>query len=213
MHMLVLVCSWMIVCSSSFSAVSVVCFPQSLLTSLSISAVATNGRVPGGGLYVLISRSLGPEFGGAVGILFYFGISISVAMYLAGSIELMLVMRSVDDLCVCVCVCVCVCRLALKSEHVNAYMYYESVTVFFILLFLLFHHLCQPQRHCSHAAHLGLWPLLRLIPHHGPTPRGPQEETSDCCWAAIQRRCTAAESLWWCSVIPVLIQHTQDTPY
>ena len=105
-HMLVLVCSWMIVCSSSFSAVSVVCFPQSLLTSLSISAVATNGRVPGGGLYVLISRSLGPEFGGAVGILFYFGISISVAMYLAGSIELMLVMRSVDDLCVCVCVCV-----------------------------------------------------------------------------------------------------------
>ena len=73
-----------------------VCFLQSLLTSLSISAVATNGKVPGGGLYVLISRSLGPEFGGAVGILFYFGISISVAMYLAGSIELMLVMRLFD---------------------------------------------------------------------------------------------------------------------
>ena len=60
--------------------------------------MATNGQVKGGGLYLLISRSLGPEFGGAVGILFYFGISISVAMYLAGSIELMLVMRSVGEI-------------------------------------------------------------------------------------------------------------------
>ena len=31
---------------------------------------------------------------------------------------------------------------------------------------------------------------------------------------AIQRKhCTAAESLRWCSVVPVLIQHTQDTTY
>ena len=32
-------------------------------------------------------------------------------------------------------------------------------------------------------------------------------------WAAIQRRhCTAAKSLQWCSLVPVLIQHMQDTP-
>ena len=40
----------------------------------------------------------------------------------------------------------------------------------------------------------------------------PQEVTSDCWWAAIRRRnCTAAESLPWCSVMPVLIEHTRDS--
>ena len=56
-----------------------------------------------------------------------------------------------------------------------------------------------------------LWPHPGFIPNHGPAPRGPQEETLYLWWAVIQRRHrTAAESLQWCSVMPVLIQHTQD---
>ena len=55
-----------------------------LLTTLSLSAIATNTRVRGGGAYYLISRSLGVEFGGAIGVLFFLAQAISVAMYVIG---------------------------------------------------------------------------------------------------------------------------------
>lgn len=57
------------------------------LTALSISAVATNTRVKGGGAYFLISRSLGVEFGGAIGVVFFLAQAISVAMYVIGFTE------------------------------------------------------------------------------------------------------------------------------
>ncbi len=57
------------------------------LTSLSLSAIATNTRVQGGGAYFLISRSLGIEFGGAIGLIFFLAQSISVAMYVVGFSE------------------------------------------------------------------------------------------------------------------------------
>lgn len=57
------------------------------LTSLSLSAIATNTRVKGGGAYFLISRSLGVESGGAIGIVFFLAQAISVAMYVIGFSE------------------------------------------------------------------------------------------------------------------------------
>ena len=48
---------------------------------------------------------------------------------------------------------------------------------------------------CRSSWHSNLWPHPRLVPHRGPAPRGPQEETSNRWWAVIRRRhCTAAES-------------------
>ncbi len=57
------------------------------LTTLSLSAIATNTKVKGGGAYYLISRSLGVEFGGAIGVVFYLAQAISVAMYVIGFTE------------------------------------------------------------------------------------------------------------------------------
>ena len=57
------------------------------LTGLSLSAIATNTEVKGGGAYFLISRSLGVEFGGAIGLVFFLAQAISVSMYVLGFAE------------------------------------------------------------------------------------------------------------------------------
>uniref|UniRef100_A0A4W3I3H9 Solute carrier family 12 member 2 n=1 Tax=Callorhinchus milii TaxID=7868 RepID=A0A4W3I3H9_CALMI len=57
------------------------------ITGLSTSAITTNGFVRGGGAYYLISRSLGPEFGGAIGLIFAFANAVAVAMYVVGFAE------------------------------------------------------------------------------------------------------------------------------
>ncbi len=56
----------------------------SILTSLSLAAIATNLQVKGGGDYYLISRTLGVGFGGAIGIVLFLAQSVSIAFYAIG---------------------------------------------------------------------------------------------------------------------------------
>ncbi|XP_059478016.1 solute carrier family 12 member 6 isoform X3 [Neocloeon triangulifer] len=66
------------------------CCCVTMLTAISMSAIATNGVVPAGGSYFMISRSLGPECGGAVGMLFYTGTTLAAAMYIVGAVEIVI---------------------------------------------------------------------------------------------------------------------------
>ena len=58
-----------------------------LVTTFSLSAIATNGTVRGGGAYYLISRSLGPEFGGSIGVVFYLGSLLNTSMNAVGLVD------------------------------------------------------------------------------------------------------------------------------
>ncbi|XP_003379845.1 solute carrier family 12 member 2 [Trichinella spiralis] len=54
------------------------------LTALSMCALCTNGEIQGGGAYFMLSRSLGPEFGGSMGMIFGFADAAYSAMNVIG---------------------------------------------------------------------------------------------------------------------------------
>lgn len=65
----------------------IVSYAIDALTSMSISAISTNGVVRAGGIFYLASRSLGPEFGGATGLLFWLGQSLNASLNALGFVE------------------------------------------------------------------------------------------------------------------------------
>lgn len=59
------------------------------ITALSMSAISTNGVLQEGGTYFMISRSLGPEFGACIGVIYSIALSAACAMHMVGFCEML----------------------------------------------------------------------------------------------------------------------------
>lgn len=68
-------------------AILLLCQFITLLTTLSVGAISTNMPVKGGGAYFMVSRVLGAEFGGAIGITLFLAQVVSISFYLLGFAE------------------------------------------------------------------------------------------------------------------------------
>ncbi|XP_031440768.2 solute carrier family 12 member 3-like [Clupea harengus] len=58
-----------------------------VITAMSVSAISTNGKVYSGGAYFMISRTLGPEMGGPIGVVFSFANALACALNTVGFAE------------------------------------------------------------------------------------------------------------------------------
>ena len=59
----------------------------SITTGLSLSSIATDKKIRAGGIYYMLSRSLGLSIGGAIGVTIFIAMALSIALYIVGFSE------------------------------------------------------------------------------------------------------------------------------
>jgi hypothetical protein len=115
------------------------CVFSTFITSLSLSAIASNGTIQAG------SRTLGVEIGGAMGLLFYLGTTLGASMHVMGAIEVLVHEPALAFLNSCpsqvwsLAVMVVIAKIvAVGSKHVtnaaNFFLVATGLSIFSILL-------------------------------------------------------------------------------
>ncbi len=69
----------------------------SFTTALSISSIATDKKIKAGGIYYILSRSLGLSMGGSIGIALTLGTALGISMYIVGFAENFLSIKPISD--------------------------------------------------------------------------------------------------------------------
>ncbi|KAK4155459.1 hypothetical protein C8A00DRAFT_41921 [Chaetomidium leptoderma] len=123
-----------------------IAYTVDFVTTLSLSAIASNGEVKGGGAYYLISRSLGPEFGGSIGLLFYLAQVLNTALNVVGLIDCIKLNLGhampegywwdylFGTLALMLCTCLCLAGSAIFSKASNALLVVLTISTLSIPL-------------------------------------------------------------------------------
>lgn len=80
---------WVVGQAGLIAAIAIILIAHviSITTGLSVSSVATDKKVKAGGLYYMLSRSLGLPIGGSIGIALYVATALSISLYIVGFSE------------------------------------------------------------------------------------------------------------------------------
>jgi len=90
---------WVVGEAGLYAALAIIILSHviSITTGLSISSIATDKKIKSGGIYYLLSRSLGFPMGGAIGITLFVGTALSIALYIIGFSESFLGIQAISD--------------------------------------------------------------------------------------------------------------------
>lgn len=85
--------------TSIWMTIAIIIFAHvvSVTTGLSVSSIATDKKIKAGGIYYMLSRSLGLPFGGAIGVTIFVATALSIALYLIGFAESALIVFDLDN--------------------------------------------------------------------------------------------------------------------
>jgi amino acid transporter len=106
-------------------AVILIAHVISVTTGLSIASVATDKKIEAGGIYYILSRSLGLPMGGSIGITLFIGTALSISLYIIGFTENFLSLNQVQEL------------LALDPGSLNSIRIVGSVVLALLVIIAL----------------------------------------------------------------------------
>lgn len=90
---------WVVGQAGLYAAIGLIVLAHliSISTGLTLSSIATDKKIKTGGIYFMLSRSLGLPIGGAIGITLFIGTAFSIALYIVGFVENFISIESISD--------------------------------------------------------------------------------------------------------------------
>ncbi len=97
----------------------------SITTGLSIASIATDKKIEAGGIYYILSRSLGLPMGGSIGITLFVGTALSISLYIIGFTENFLAIPAIQNI------------IILDPEHLSSIRIVGTSVLTFLLIIAL----------------------------------------------------------------------------
>ncbi len=111
---------WVVGNAGFLGAVAIILIAKliTICTALSLSSITSNIKIGAGGAYSIISKSLGLEAGGSIGVPFYISLTLSAALYIIGFTEgWLLIFPSHSPIIISSISCLVLLAISYTSAH------------------------------------------------------------------------------------------------